>query len=201
MFVSFLQDLIKAQDLSDLESKVAALKSEFEKTLSDRVENQKSLEETLVTAKHDLLRVQGQLSLAEKVRAACSACLLGTGRGTGGQVPAGWRWRQNQVLRALTGRVSRPVALEAAIPCTWAEGWVTLKITVYVKYKENSTVPFRASTLKGVLQFKTLLLTPLGNLEKGSAPLIESQFKQIDVPGLWLTPLELFISIMLREMS
>ncbi|XP_023416085.1 leucine zipper transcription factor-like protein 1 isoform X2 [Cavia porcellus] len=60
------EDLIKAQDLSDLESKVAALKSEFEKTLSDRVENQKSLEETLVTAKHDLLRVQGQLSLAEK---------------------------------------------------------------------------------------------------------------------------------------
>ncbi|KAM6159511.1 leucine zipper transcription factor-like protein 1 [Erethizon dorsatum] len=60
------EDLIKAQDLSDLEDTVAALRSEFEKTLSDRAENQKSLEETLVTAKHDLLRVQGQLSLAEK---------------------------------------------------------------------------------------------------------------------------------------
>ncbi|XP_005383523.1 PREDICTED: leucine zipper transcription factor-like protein 1 isoform X2 [Chinchilla lanigera] len=60
------EDLGKAQELSDLENTVAALKSEFEKTLSSRAENQKSLEETLVTAKHDLLRVQDQLSLAEK---------------------------------------------------------------------------------------------------------------------------------------
>lgn len=60
------QDFIKAQDLSDLENTVAALKSEFQKTLSDRTENQKSLEESLATAKHDLLRVQEQLSMAEK---------------------------------------------------------------------------------------------------------------------------------------
>lgn len=60
------EDLVKAQDLSNLENTVAALKSEFEKTLSDKVESQKSLEEKLVMAKHDLLRVQGQLSLAEK---------------------------------------------------------------------------------------------------------------------------------------
>ncbi|XP_036985704.2 leucine zipper transcription factor-like protein 1 [Artibeus jamaicensis] len=60
------QDFIKAQDLSDLENTVATLKSEFQKTLSDRTENQKSLEESLATAKHDLLRVQEQLSMAEK---------------------------------------------------------------------------------------------------------------------------------------
>ncbi|XP_004640733.2 leucine zipper transcription factor-like protein 1 [Octodon degus] len=60
------EDLVKAQGLSDLENTVAALKSEFEKTLSDRVESQKSLEDKLATARHDLLRVQGQLGLAEK---------------------------------------------------------------------------------------------------------------------------------------
>ncbi|XP_039084327.1 leucine zipper transcription factor-like protein 1 [Hyaena hyaena] len=60
------QDLIKAQDLNDLEDTVTALKSEFQKTLNDQTENQKSLEENLATAKHDLLRVQEQLSMAEK---------------------------------------------------------------------------------------------------------------------------------------
>ena len=62
---------MKAQDLSDLENTVAALKSEFQKTLNDQTENQKSLEESLATAKHDLLRVQEQLSMAEKVRFVC----------------------------------------------------------------------------------------------------------------------------------
>ncbi|XP_010622694.1 leucine zipper transcription factor-like protein 1 isoform X3 [Fukomys damarensis] len=60
------EDSIKAQDLSDLEITVAALKSEFEKTLRDKTESEKSLEEHLATAKHELLRVQGQLGLAEK---------------------------------------------------------------------------------------------------------------------------------------
>lgn len=60
------QDSLKAQDLSDLENTVAALKTEFQKTLSDKTENQKSLEESLATAKHELLRVQEQLSMAEK---------------------------------------------------------------------------------------------------------------------------------------
>uniref|UniRef100_A0A8C5YG31 Leucine zipper transcription factor-like protein 1 n=1 Tax=Microcebus murinus TaxID=30608 RepID=A0A8C5YG31_MICMU len=60
------KDFIKAQDLSDLENTVAALKSEFQKTLDDKTENQKSLEENLATAKHDLLRVQEQLRMAEK---------------------------------------------------------------------------------------------------------------------------------------
>nr|KAF6335456.1 leucine zipper transcription factor like 1 [Pipistrellus kuhlii] len=60
------KDIIKAQDLCELENTVAALKSEFQKTLSDKTENQKCLEESLATAKHDLLRVQEQLSMAEK---------------------------------------------------------------------------------------------------------------------------------------
>ncbi|XP_008069583.1 leucine zipper transcription factor-like protein 1 isoform X2 [Carlito syrichta] len=60
------KDFIKAQDLSDLENTVAALKSEFQKTLNDKTENQKSLEENLAITKHDLLRVQEKLSLAEK---------------------------------------------------------------------------------------------------------------------------------------
>uniref|UniRef100_A0A8C9GRU5 Leucine zipper transcription factor-like protein 1 n=1 Tax=Piliocolobus tephrosceles TaxID=591936 RepID=A0A8C9GRU5_9PRIM len=61
------KDFIKAQDLSNLENTVAALKSEFQKTLNDKTENQKSLEENLATAKHDLLRVQEQLHMAEKI--------------------------------------------------------------------------------------------------------------------------------------
>ncbi|NXF14426.1 LZTL1 protein, partial [Rhodinocichla rosea] len=54
------------QDITELENKVAALKSQFEKTLNDTTANQKFLEEDLVTAKHDLLKVQDQLSTAEK---------------------------------------------------------------------------------------------------------------------------------------
>ena len=57
--------------MNDLENTVAALKSEFQKTLNDKTESQKSLEENLATAKHDLLRVQEQLSMAEKVRSVC----------------------------------------------------------------------------------------------------------------------------------
>lgn len=46
---------------------MAALKCQFEKTLNDSTANQKFLEEDLVATKHDLLKVQDQLSLAEKV--------------------------------------------------------------------------------------------------------------------------------------
>lgn len=68
-----------------MEDTVAALKSEFQKTLNDQTENQKSLEENLATAKHDLLRVQEQLSMAEKVRLAC-VCPPKRGAGvTGGR--------------------------------------------------------------------------------------------------------------------
>lgn len=75
--------------MSDLENTVAALKSEFQKTLSDKTENQKCLEESLATAKHDLLRVQEQLSMAEKVCMAC-ACPWSSG-GRRGKVLGG-RW-------------------------------------------------------------------------------------------------------------
>uniref|UniRef100_A0A8D0G6Z2 Leucine zipper transcription factor-like protein 1 n=1 Tax=Sphenodon punctatus TaxID=8508 RepID=A0A8D0G6Z2_SPHPU len=54
------------QDISELEETVAALKCQFEKTLNDSTASQKSLEENLVTTKHDLLKVQDQLSMAEK---------------------------------------------------------------------------------------------------------------------------------------
>lgn len=53
------KDFINAQDLSDLENTVAALKSEFQKTLNNKTENQKSLEESLSTSEHHLRRVQG----------------------------------------------------------------------------------------------------------------------------------------------
>ncbi|XP_054016890.1 leucine zipper transcription factor-like protein 1 isoform X1 [Dryobates pubescens] len=54
------------QDITELENKVATLKSQFEKTLNDATENQKFLEDDLVTTKHDLLKVQDQLSAAQK---------------------------------------------------------------------------------------------------------------------------------------
>nr|XP_009939832.1 PREDICTED: leucine zipper transcription factor-like protein 1 [Opisthocomus hoazin] len=57
---------IKSCDITELENKVAALKCQFEKTLNDSTANQKFLEENLVTTKHDLLKVQDQLSTAEK---------------------------------------------------------------------------------------------------------------------------------------
>uniref|UniRef100_A0A8B9BWN2 Leucine zipper transcription factor-like protein 1 n=1 Tax=Anser brachyrhynchus TaxID=132585 RepID=A0A8B9BWN2_9AVES len=54
------------KDISELENRVAALKCQLEKTLNDSTANQKSLEENLVTTKHDLLKLQDQLSTAEK---------------------------------------------------------------------------------------------------------------------------------------
>uniref|UniRef100_A0A8D0L2V9 Leucine zipper transcription factor-like protein 1 n=1 Tax=Sphenodon punctatus TaxID=8508 RepID=A0A8D0L2V9_SPHPU len=60
------QKLNTTQDISELEETVAALKCQFEKTLNDSTASQKSLEENLVTTKHDLLKVQDQLSMAEK---------------------------------------------------------------------------------------------------------------------------------------
>ncbi|KAM6087355.1 leucine zipper transcription factor-like protein 1 isoform 2-T2 [Chlamydotis macqueenii] len=54
------------KDITEWENKVAALKSQFEKTLNDSTATQKFLEEDLVTTKHDLLKVQDQLSTAEK---------------------------------------------------------------------------------------------------------------------------------------
>ncbi|XP_063306683.1 leucine zipper transcription factor-like protein 1 isoform X1 [Pelobates fuscus] len=54
------------QDVSHLEQTLASLKSEFEKSLGDHATNQKCLEDNLISTKHDLLKVQEQLSLTEK---------------------------------------------------------------------------------------------------------------------------------------
>ncbi|KAM4704694.1 leucine zipper transcription factor-like protein 1 isoform 2-T2 [Rhinophrynus dorsalis] len=55
------------QDNIVLEKTMVNLKSEFERTLIEHTAKQKCLEDNLVSAKHDLLKVQEQLSFAEKV--------------------------------------------------------------------------------------------------------------------------------------
>lgn len=47
---------------------MAALKEDYERCLSTSAASQKDLQENLVSSKHQLLRVQEQLVLAEKVR-------------------------------------------------------------------------------------------------------------------------------------
>ncbi|XP_045915043.1 leucine zipper transcription factor-like protein 1 isoform X2 [Micropterus dolomieu] len=65
-----LKDLQKVhgeqQEISSLEDTVAALKEDYERSLSTNAVSQKDLQENLISARHDLLRVQEQLSLAEK---------------------------------------------------------------------------------------------------------------------------------------
>lgn len=56
-----------AQEIANLEGTVAAMQSDFEKTLNANMASQKDLQDNLVSAKHDLLRIQEQLALAEKV--------------------------------------------------------------------------------------------------------------------------------------
>lgn len=56
-----------SQEISSLEDTVAALRADYEKSLSANSASQKDLQENLISAKHDLLRVQEQLALAEKV--------------------------------------------------------------------------------------------------------------------------------------
>lgn len=63
-----LQSPVKAQDINSLEDTVAALKEDYERCLSASAASQKDLQENLVSSKHQLLRVQEQLALAEKVR-------------------------------------------------------------------------------------------------------------------------------------
>ncbi|KAG7455388.1 hypothetical protein MATL_G00256150 [Megalops atlanticus] len=60
------QRALGAQEISSLEDTVAALRSDFQHALSASSATQKDLQENLVTAKHDLLRVQEQLCQAEK---------------------------------------------------------------------------------------------------------------------------------------
>ncbi|XP_066543475.1 leucine zipper transcription factor-like protein 1 isoform X2 [Amia ocellicauda] len=65
-----LKDLQKIQgdqkEITNLEETVTALKSDFQKTLNASSATQKHLEDNLVTTKHDLLKVQEQLAVAEK---------------------------------------------------------------------------------------------------------------------------------------
>ncbi|KAL2097241.1 hypothetical protein ACEWY4_006448 [Coilia grayii] len=56
----------QSQEISELENTVAALREDFQKSLTATSASQKDLQDNLVAAKHDLLRVQEQLSLAEK---------------------------------------------------------------------------------------------------------------------------------------
>uniref|UniRef100_A0A7N8X7E9 Leucine zipper transcription factor-like protein 1 n=1 Tax=Mastacembelus armatus TaxID=205130 RepID=A0A7N8X7E9_9TELE len=56
----------QSQEISSLEDTVAALKEDYEKSLSVNAASQKDLQENLISAKHELLRVQEQLVLAEK---------------------------------------------------------------------------------------------------------------------------------------
>uniref|UniRef100_A0A9J8DHX5 Leucine zipper transcription factor-like protein 1 n=2 Tax=Cyprinus carpio TaxID=7962 RepID=A0A9J8DHX5_CYPCA len=60
------QSAIHAQEITTLEGTVAEMQADFEKTLNANIASQKDLQDSLVSAKHDLLRVQEQLSLAEK---------------------------------------------------------------------------------------------------------------------------------------
>lgn len=52
------------------------MQADFEKTLNANVASQKDLQDCLVSAKHDLLRVQEQLSLAEKVHLFSTVALI-----------------------------------------------------------------------------------------------------------------------------
>ncbi|XP_070842324.1 leucine zipper transcription factor-like protein 1 isoform X2 [Chaetodon trifascialis] len=65
-----LKDLQKVQgeqqEISSLEDTVAALREDYERSLSANAVSQKDLQENLIASKHELLRVQEQLALAEK---------------------------------------------------------------------------------------------------------------------------------------
>ncbi|XP_034428701.1 leucine zipper transcription factor-like protein 1 isoform X2 [Hippoglossus hippoglossus] len=65
-----LKDLQKVQgeqqEINCLEDTVAALKEDYERSLNANAVSHKDLQENLISAKHELLRVQEQLTLAEK---------------------------------------------------------------------------------------------------------------------------------------
>lgn len=60
------QSAMHTQEIANLEDTVAAMQADFEKTLNANAASQKDMQENLVSAKHDLLRIQEQLALAEK---------------------------------------------------------------------------------------------------------------------------------------
>lgn len=57
----------QSQEISSLEDTVATLREDYEKCLSANAASQRDLQENLISSKHELLRVQEQLALAEKV--------------------------------------------------------------------------------------------------------------------------------------
>ncbi|XP_072307279.1 leucine zipper transcription factor-like protein 1 isoform X1 [Eucyclogobius newberryi] len=58
--------LARSQEISCLEDTVATLREDYEKSINANAASQKDLQQNLISAKHELLRVQEQLSLAEK---------------------------------------------------------------------------------------------------------------------------------------
>lgn len=58
----------QSQEISSLEDTVAALRVDYERSVSANAVSQKDLQENLIASKHELLRVQEQLNMAEKVR-------------------------------------------------------------------------------------------------------------------------------------
>ncbi|XP_077592205.1 leucine zipper transcription factor-like protein 1 isoform X1 [Stigmatopora nigra] len=56
----------QSKEISCLEDTVAALKEDYNRSLTINAASQKDLQENLVSTKHELLRVQEQLSMAEK---------------------------------------------------------------------------------------------------------------------------------------
>ncbi|XP_043575380.1 leucine zipper transcription factor-like protein 1 isoform X2 [Chiloscyllium plagiosum] len=60
------ESTLKTQQVAALEETLAALKVDFEKNLSMSTAKQKTLQDNLISTKHDLLKVQEHLSLTEK---------------------------------------------------------------------------------------------------------------------------------------
>lgn len=54
---------------------MAALREDYEKCLSANASSQRDLQENLISSKHELLRVQEQLALAEKVHHCCNTVI------------------------------------------------------------------------------------------------------------------------------
>ncbi|CAK6967482.1 leucine zipper transcription factor-like protein 1 [Scomber scombrus] len=60
------QHAAHTQEINSLEGTVASLKEDYERSLSISAASHKDLQDNLISSKHELLRVQDQLSLAEK---------------------------------------------------------------------------------------------------------------------------------------
>uniref|UniRef100_A0A3Q3VVY2 Leucine zipper transcription factor-like protein 1 n=1 Tax=Mola mola TaxID=94237 RepID=A0A3Q3VVY2_MOLML len=56
----------QSQEMNSLEDTVAALREDYERCLSANAASQRDLQENLIFSKHELLRVQEQLAMAEK---------------------------------------------------------------------------------------------------------------------------------------